>query len=97
MGAGVPERVNALCVLPDGDLLVGSDYPILVPPSAIMPRWSTRRICVADMNCSGLLEVQDIFDYLAAWFDGAAVADLNGDGLSVQDIFAFLNLWFAGC
>ncbi len=53
--------------------------------------------CVADFNMSGGLEVQDIFDFLNAWFAGDPRADINGGGLAVQDIFDFLNLWFAGC
>jgi hypothetical protein len=54
-------------------------------------------MCRADFNCSGTLEVQDIFDFLNAWFSGSASADFNGGGLAVQDIFDYLNAWFAGC
>ena len=43
------------------------------------------------------LSVQDIFDFLNAWFSNDSAADFNGNGLSVQDIFDFLNAWFAGC
>jgi hypothetical protein len=53
--------------------------------------------CVADFNHSGGIEVQDIFDFLNAWFAGDPAADVNGGGLAVSDIFSFLNLWFAGC
>jgi hypothetical protein len=54
--------------------------------------------CRADFNNSGGLTVQDIFDFLNAWFAGAAAADFDGaNGLQVQDIFAYLNAWFAGC
>ena len=60
-------------------------------------RWTTRPACLADFNCSGQLEVQDIFDFLAAWFNNDPNADFNGGGLSVQDIFDFLTSWFAGC
>jgi hypothetical protein len=52
--------------------------------------------CAADFNGGGLA-VQDIFDFLNAWFAGAPSADFNGGGLAVQDIFDFLNAWFAGC
>ncbi len=54
--------------------------------------------CPSDFNGSGSIEVQDIFDYLAAWFAGDPRADFNNlGGLSVQDIFDFLAAWFAGC
>ena len=54
--------------------------------------------CPADFDRSGALAVQDIFDFLNAWFLGDPRTDFNGfDGVSVQDIFDFLNAWFAGC
>ena len=55
-------------------------------------------ICIADINCSGTVTVQDIFDFLSAYFTGNTLADVNGaGGLSVQDIFDFLAVYFAGC
>lgn len=53
--------------------------------------------CTADFNNDNLITVQDIFNYLNAWFANDPRADINGGGLSVQDIFDFLNLWFVGC
>lgn len=54
--------------------------------------------CAADFNNSGGLSVQDVFDYLGAWFSGAIAADFNASGdLSVQDIFDYLGAWFGGC
>ncbi len=58
----------------------------------------TLALCKADFNCSATVTVQDIFDFLAAWFGGSAGADVNGvNGVSTQDIFDFMALWFAGC
>jgi len=56
-------------------------------------------ICPADYNCSGAVTVQDIFDFLAGYFNGDAAADFNGSGVpvTVQDIFDFLAAYFAGC
>lgn len=55
-------------------------------------------MCAPDFNCSGTLTVQDIFDFLTAWFAGTSAANYNGvNGLGVQDIFDFLEAWFAGC
>jgi hypothetical protein len=54
--------------------------------------------CLADFNGQNGVSVQDIFDFLTAWFAGAPSADINGtNGVTVQDIFDFLSLWFAGC
>jgi hypothetical protein len=54
--------------------------------------------CPADFNGVGGLNVQDIFDFLAAWFAGNPAADFNhAGGLGVQDIFDFLGAWFGGC
>ena len=52
----------------------------------------------ADFNGVNGVEVQDIFDFLAAWFAGDPRANFNGaNGIEVQDIFDFLAAWFAGC
>jgi hypothetical protein len=55
-------------------------------------------VCAADFNGSGGTTVQDILDFLAAWFASDPRADFNGaGGIGVQDIFDFLGAWFAGC
>ncbi len=67
---------------------------------AVIPAamWTRALPCAPDFNGTGGLSVQDIFDFLAAWFAGQATADFNGtNGLNVQDIFDFLSAWFAGC
>jgi|GEM_PF-2835049 len=55
--------------------------------------------CAADFNNSGgQPTVQDIFDYLTAYFSNSAQADFNDSGaISVQDIFDFLTAYFSGC
>lgn len=54
--------------------------------------------CTADFNHNGVLEPQDIFDFLNAWFALDPRADFNHiGGFSAQDIFDFLSAWFAGC
>jgi len=55
--------------------------------------------CPADFNGVGGLSVQDIFDFLAAYFASDPRADFNNSGLpaTVQDIFDFLAAYFAGC
>ena len=68
------------------------------PDNALLFHFSLPPQCIADFNHSGAVTVQDIFDFLAAWFAGNASADVNGSGsVTVQDIFDFLAAWFAGC
>jgi len=53
--------------------------------------------CPADFNLSGAVTVQDIFDFLTAYFAGNPDADFNHfSGITVQDIFDFLAAYFAG-
>lgn len=55
-------------------------------------------VCPSDFNAAGGITVQDIFDFLGAWFAGDPRANFNSTGgLTVQDIFDFLGAWFAGC
>jgi hypothetical protein len=54
--------------------------------------------CPANINGYGGVTVQDIFDFLAAYFAGAPQGDFNNSGaVTVQDIFDFLAAYFAGC
>lgn len=54
--------------------------------------------CFADYDGSQATTVNDLFAYLAAWFNSSARADSNGNGtVAVDDIFNFLTLWFQGC
>ena len=54
--------------------------------------------CPANFNQTGGVSVQDIFDFLSAWFSNNIAADFNHSGaVSVQDIFDFLAAWFVGC
>ena len=44
------------------------------------------------------MTIQDIFDFLTAWFAHLPTADFNRSGdVTVQDIFDFLSAWFAKC
>ncbi|MCC6320543.1 MAG: hypothetical protein IT438_03800 [Phycisphaerales bacterium] len=54
--------------------------------------------CVGDFNGTGGVTVQDIFDFLGAYFANDPRANVNTvGGVSVQDIFDFLAAYFAGC
>ena len=54
--------------------------------------------CRADFNNSLTVSVQDVFDFLAAYFAADPRADFNDmAGITVQDIFDFLAAYFSGC
>jgi hypothetical protein len=82
----------------------GSQFK-LVPTASILDNTSQQFaptpnpcLCRADFNNSGSVTVQDIFDFLAAYFSNNLSADINNSGaVTVQDIFDFLALYFAGC
>lgn len=56
------------------------------------------RLCPADLDASGQLNVGDLFWFLNRFFRALPAADTNGDGeVTVQDIFDYLILYFEGC
>ncbi len=62
------------------------------------PGNNTAPCCKADYNHSGTVTVQDIFDFLGAYFTQNPQADINTSGtVTVQDIFDFLGAYFTGC
>lgn len=68
----------------------GKSEPVLMDSGTISVR------CKCDWNQNDMLSVQDLFDFLNAWFGGSA--DFNGDtSTNVNDIFDFLSCWFNAC
>jgi hypothetical protein len=54
--------------------------------------------CAADFNDDTLVNSQDFFDFLTAFFATAPNADFNHDAVvNSQDFFDFLTSFFAGC
>ena len=54
--------------------------------------------CPGDFNFSGSITLDDVFDFLFAYFAESAAADFNGSGsATVQDIFEFLAAYFGAC
>ena len=89
VGSQCPSSINGNTTLDAGEFIVIDLCSLSTPPSC----------CPADFNHSGPPPtVQDIFDFLAAYFAGDTAADFNRvGGLSVQDIFDFLAAYFTGC
>ncbi len=54
--------------------------------------------CRGDYNNSGSVTVQDLFDFIAGYFDLENNADMDASGTwTPQDLFDFLSAWFVGC
>jgi uncharacterized membrane protein len=100
LGGALPQNIaltSASGVSFDGRTISGSGLDTITrKPLAFVA--TIPPYCVADHNDNGVVEVQDIFDFLNDWLNGLMKADANGDGvLEVQDIFDYLNAWFSGC
>jgi hypothetical protein len=92
-GTGCRPRIRVRANVPPTRLsdINGFDVPI----TQIVNLWS---LCPVDFDDDGVVEVQDLFDYIEAWFAGDCRADFNNiNGLTVQDIFDYISAWFAGC
>jgi hypothetical protein len=89
--------VSSMASLHDGQVAFGGAFT--VANGAVSPYWARwNSPCLADFDCSNTVELQDVFSYIAAWFNGSATADADGDGLvTIADVFAFLSAWFAPC
>lgn len=88
---GVGPRPEALFVV--GEFTHAGGHP-----SRGIARWGPADVvCIADINRRGGVTVDDLFDFLAAYFAGNPRADINGGGLGVQDIFDYLAAYFSGC
>jgi hypothetical protein len=54
--------------------------------------------CQGDFNQDGGLTLQDLFDFLNAWFAQDPSADFDGfAGVNVSDIFSYIDLFINGC
>ncbi|HMN40499.1 MAG TPA: GC-type dockerin domain-anchored protein [Phycisphaerales bacterium] len=92
--------IGATCRVSTGANCVGASTVFVSAGACNAPGDHVQPCCHADFNHINGLTVQDIFEFLNAWFAGDLGADIDGNGsgpLTVQSIFSFLNVWFAGC
>ncbi|MFN7022100.1 MAG: GC-type dockerin domain-anchored protein, partial [Phycisphaerales bacterium] len=99
-GIALAASVEALAVVPSGSgskMYAAGVFDFIGGRSSQgFAEW--KRSVPADFNNSGTVSVQDIFDFLAAYFTGDPRADFNRSGtISVQDIFDYLSAYFVGC
>ncbi len=54
--------------------------------------------CLADLTGDGIVDISDVFAFLAAYNATDPTADLTGDGVvDIADVFAFLGSYNTGC
>lgn len=100
MNVGTNNVVYGLSVLDDGSLAVVGSFSTVGGNlfAGAIARWAVQRPCRADFDCSGTLSLEDITEYLAAWFDQSLDTNIDGDAkVEVEDLLGFLNNWFTGC
>jgi subtilisin-like proprotein convertase family protein len=89
---------GSTCQIMAGTDCTGFAHRFVGPATACnAPGNGTTPCCKADFNQTGTITVQDVFDYLDAYFRALPTADYNGSGLSLQDLFDFLTGFFGGC
>ena len=83
--------VNALA--DDGAAFVSRPIKVTIV-TADEERPSTPKHISPDYNRDGIVDIDDLFDYLTGWFSGKENTDTNLNGkLEVQDVMDFLNIW----
>lgn len=95
-----PEAVNLNGVLPPGQYSLKYRIELSVDGDDTSRDFAFNLAlgCPADFNGIDGVTVQDVFDYLAAYFASEARADLNHSGdVTVQDLLDFLLAYFTPC
>ncbi|MGE3109672.1 MAG: GC-type dockerin domain-anchored protein [Phycisphaerales bacterium] len=98
----IPAAAGACCVAGECQQLTQSQCTALAgewrgagtpcDPAACAP------VCLADFNRDAMVNSQDFFDFLGAFFALAPAADINADAaVNSQDFFDFVSALFAGC
>ena len=86
------------CAMTAASACTGAGVAFSGAGTVCTPYSATAPCCRGDYNKSGAVSVQDIFDFLAAYFANSPCADSNDTAaISVQDIFDFLAAYFGGC
>ena len=50
--------------------------------------------CACDLNGDGIVDIDDLFEVLAHWGEGAGTYDINNDGVvDIDDLFEVLANW----
>lgn len=80
-----------------GSLIAGGSFTLASGiPSARIARWAPR--CVGDFDGSGFIDFFDYLDFVTAFEEGNASADVNGDAfVDLFDYLDFVEAFETGC
>lgn len=68
------------------------DCGIAISPPA------TLSVCVADFDCSGFIDGDDLLQFFGAWDQSELASDFDDSGgVDGDDVIIFMNAWEAGC
>ena len=55
-------------------------------------------VCVADFDCTGTIDGDDLVDYFAAWDQNDSICDVDDSGgVDGDDVIVFMTTWESGC
>jgi len=78
--------------------LIGMYMPASGQPDAVETVTTGPALCPADFDLRGTVTVQDLFDFLVAYFQADPRADLDGSGtVGMQDLFDYLIAFLTPC
>ncbi|MFN7022671.1 MAG: hypothetical protein ACK4WH_15305, partial [Phycisphaerales bacterium] len=89
---------GSACTITTAEGCAGTAQSFSGVGTSCTPYSTTAPCCRGDFNKANGVTVQDIFDFLTAYFTPSNCADTNDSTtVTVQDIFDFLSAYFNGC
>lgn len=92
-------RTQVLTVAPVVGTAEGEyDCVVSGPEGSLISDPATLTVCLADLDCDGVVDFSDYLAFLNLYDSGDPLADINGDGVvDFADYLEFLNEFTAGC
>ncbi len=71
---------------------------VINPAGVATSKPATFRVCMADRNCDGAVDLVDFFEFFNAWDLQTQAADVNKDNeIDLRDFFDFFNAFDTSC
>jgi hypothetical protein len=85
-------------LVPYTDPATGSRTLLAPSIGGLIERYAGCPRCMADIDASGAVTLQDLFTFLNQWFGGTRYADIDASGqVSVEDLLRFIQEWLPPC